>query len=357
MNSAAEERQIEIPPTVYTEDSFSRLDETDDAVFYARDRFVSHIDARARETVRRLIGALVKEREPVILDLMAGWDSHLPDSLASARVVGLGLNENELRENESLQRFVLHDVNRDPVLPFDDATFDVVLNTVSVDYMTRPFEVFREVGRILKPGGLFLVIFSNRMFPQKAVKIWRESSEEERILLVEDFFLKAGVFADPQVFASRGKPRPRDDKYAPLGIPSDPVYAVFAVKAGPGGTQRRRLPEGFDEEPGPPAEVLEARRARIKETLECPHCGVPMKKWRVPQTPFTEWDNEFMYICFNDACPYLVRGWKVMEGQGNFGFSYRQMYNPDRDVLLPVPVPNLRALRESIVEEDETRGL
>ena len=99
-------------------------------------------------------------------------------------MVGLGLNENELKINKSLTEFVIHDLNHDPHLPFSDNTFDAVLNTVSVDYLVKPVEVFQEVNRVLKPGGLFLVIFSNRLFPQKAVKIWRQSSEEERLILV-----------------------------------------------------------------------------------------------------------------------------------------------------------------------------
>uniref|UniRef100_A0A832A6C3 Methyltransferase domain-containing protein n=1 Tax=Desulfacinum infernum TaxID=35837 RepID=A0A832A6C3_9BACT len=336
---------------VYGEEAFQRLDESDDAVFYQKDRFVSHLDRTALETVEHIVGSLIIEDRPVILDLMAGWDSHIPATVKAAEVVGLGLNENELQGNEALSRYVLHDLNADPKLPFADGTFDVVLNTVSVDYMTRPFEVFGEVARILKPGGMFLVIFSNRMFPQKAVKIWKDSSEEERIFLVEDFFRSVPDFGEPHLLVSKGKPRPADDKYAHLGIPSDPIYAMWAEKKGaPKGRRKRPVVELSAGRPVS-AEELEARKRQVKKTLQCPHCGERMKKWKVPQTPFTEWDNEFMYICFNDACPYLMRGWSVMESQGNRGFSYRMMYNPDRDVLLPVPVPSLRALKESIVEE------
>jgi hypothetical protein len=89
----------------------------------------------------------------------------------------------------------------------------------------------------------------------------------------------------------------------------------------------------------------------IKNTKECPYCGEKMKKWAVPQGPFTEWDNEFMYICFNDVCPYLVRGWEVMAGQGNRGISYRCMYYPEKEVCMPVPIFSLQALRESIIED------
>jgi len=332
-------------------DAFSRLDESKDSLFYATDRFVSHLDAVALDTVEKLIGRLVVEERPVILDLMASWDSHIPEGLRPSRVVGLGLNENELRQNQALSEFVVHDLNREPRLPFPDNAFDAVLNTVSVDYLTRPEEVFKDVGRILKPGGLFLVIFSNRMFPEKAVKVWRRSSEEERILLVEDFFKAAGVFEKTTLFLSKGKPRPEDDKYAKYGTPSDPVYAVYAEKQG-GDPARRERPQitlFYGERMDP--QELERRKRQIRSTLQCPYCGEKLNKWEVPDNPFeVTWDNDFMYICFNDRCPYYVRGWDHMSREGNRGVSYRLMYHPEKDVCMPIPVPSPKALRESIIE-------
>ncbi len=334
-------------------DAFSRQDDTDDGSFYAIDRFVEHLDTVALGTVEKLIDTLVVDKRPSILDLMAGWDSHIPGTLETNEVVGLGLNENELSTNRDLTEFVLHDLNKDPSLPFEDDRFDVVLNTVSVDYLTRPFEVFREVARVLKPGGLFLVIFSNRMFPEKAVKIWRESSEPERVMLVEDFFKACDLFEAPETFSSKGKPRPRDDKYADRGIPSDPIYAVYAEKKG-APADRKARPSVESEEKRPlTAEELKAQREEVKKTLCCPHCGQRMKKWLIPDSPFNIWTNEYMYICFNDQCPYLVRGWDVMTRQGNASMSYRQMFNPENGSLTPMPVPNLKALKDGIMEEDE----
>jgi hypothetical protein len=331
--------------------AFSRLDESDDRVFYATDRFVSHLDQVARETVEKIIGTLVVEEDPVILDLMAGWDSHIPEGLRSSRIVGLGLNENELKRNNALSEFVIHDLNSVPRLPFPDNTFDAVLNTVSVDYMTKPVLIFKDVGRILKPGGLFLVIFSNRMFPEKAVEIWQRSSEEERILLVEDFFREAGVFKKTALFISKGKPRPEKDKYADQGIPSDPIYALYAEKQGGSPSRKARPTVTLSYGVRMDEKDLEQRKRRIKTTLQCPHCGERLKKWLVPDNPFeVTWDNEFMYICFNDHCPYYVRGWDHMAKEGNRGVSYRLMYNPDKDVCMPIPVPSPRALRESIVD-------
>lgn len=333
-------------------DAFSRKDESDDEHFYARDRFVEHLDSVALDTVEKLIDELVTEKKPAILDLMAGWDSHIPGTIEDGEVIGLGLNENELSRNEALTDFVIHDLNRDPVLPFENDRFDVVLNTVSVDYMTRPFDVFREVSRVLKPGGLFLVTFSNRMFPEKVVKIWRESSEPERVILVEDYFRACELFDEPRTFTSKGKPRPKDDVYADRGIPSDPIYAVYAQKRG-GDPERVRKTPLLQEERRPlTAEERRAQREEVKRTLCCPHCGQKMKKWVIPDSPFNIWQNEFMYICFNDECPYLVRGWDVMSRQGNAAVSYRQMYNPENGYLSPMPVPSLKALKDGILEED-----
>ncbi len=255
---------------IFGADAFSRLDEADDLEFYSRDRFVSHLDSLALSTVEKLIGTLIVEESPAILDLMVGWDSHIPGDVRASEVVGLGLNENELRNNKALSESVIHDLNKDPQLPFPDNRFEVIINTVSVDYMTKPVEVFKEVGRVLKPGGLFLVIFSNRMFSEKAVKVWREAGEEERVLLVEDFFREAGAFEKPSVFLSKGKPRPKDDTYAHLGIPSDPIYAVYADKKG-GDPLRRARPELIVSYGEPlDEETFEARKRAIKQTLLLP---------------------------------------------------------------------------------------
>ncbi|MEJ5375858.1 MAG: methyltransferase domain-containing protein [bacterium] len=331
-------------------DAFSRADESDDSLFYSEDRFVEHLDSLALETVEQLIGQLIVEENPVILDLMAGWDSHIPPKITPAKVVGLGLNANELSRNSILTERVIHDLNGDARLPFEDKSFDVVLNTVSVDYMTRPLEVFREVGRILRPGGLFLVIFSNRMFPQKVIRLWRAASEEERLMYVEDLFHYSGCFHEPNTFVSKGKPRPAHDKYAHLGIPSDPIYAVYAERSGGRAKPSLRPKPTLVNTSLPEQGELQERMQSVQRTLRCPYCQEPLRKWAVPQNPFTEWDTDFMYVCFNDACPYLVRGWQVMGEQGNRGMSYRCMFNPVNNRCMPIPVPSLQALKDGILE-------
>ena len=352
MTSVAERR---VRKMVFEGDAFTRLDEGDDREFYATDRFVSHLDQTALLTIEQIIDQLVVEEQPAVLDLMASWDSHLPERLRTRETVGLGLNFNELKANHALDRRVIHDLNRDPRLPIDDAAFDVVINTVSVDYLTQPFKVFAEVARVLRPGGLFLVLFSNRMFPSKAVKVWRESSDHERMLLVQDYFAATSRFLPAQTFACQGQPRPDDDRYAHTGLPSDPIYAVWAERRG-GSTLENARPEPTISVPAPwDSTEVERRKKTVHETSECPHCGSQLRRWAVPQTPFTEWDSEEMLVCFDDLCPFYRRGWGALHGQGNFGFSHRFMFDPDRNVCLSVPVPSARALRDGILDEELDR--
>jgi SAM-dependent methyltransferase len=203
-----------------------RDDENPDEDFYTRPRFVDHLDSCALETVEGLYGRLIPAGSTV-LDLMAGQDSHLGKVGDPVKVVGLGLNKTELEANSILSEHIIHDVNSDPLLPFVDNSFHTVVNTVSVDYLTRPLEVFREVSRVLKPDGLFIVVFSNRMFSPKAVNVWKRSNEKQWVELVRRFFTLSGRFRIQGYHESAGKPRPKDDKYFGLGIPSDPIYAVW----------------------------------------------------------------------------------------------------------------------------------
>jgi SAM-dependent methyltransferase len=337
--------------STFPDDAFSRLDEGDDAAFYGNDRFVGHLDSTALATVTDLVERLLTEGRPVILDLMASWDSHLPKSLERATVVGLGLNGNELERNEAMSEYVVHDLNADPVLPFSDDRFDAVLCTVSVDYLTRPVEVFREAARVLKPGGLFLVVFSNRYFPPKVVKIWREASDDERMQLVKEYFRLCDAFHEPRDFVSTGKPRPPDDRYAASGLPSDPVYAVYADRKG-GSAATRELRGLKTADAGLEPEIFRERKRSIARTLRCPHCEQALSRWRVPQTPFIEWSSTYQFICFNDACPHYVGGWKTFENQGIPG-SYRFMYDPDSGGCHSVPVLTPTSLRASIVAKED----
>ena len=198
---------------------FRRTDESDDSAFYDFPRLTVHIDDSAIAAVSEIYASRLPPGA-AILDFMSSWRSHLPERLHPTRVTGLGLSRPEMEANPALTEVVVHDVNREPRLPFDDRVFDGAVMTVSVQYLIHPVETFGEVGRVLKPAAPFIVTFSNRMFPTKAVAIWVNSTEAERILLVEHYFAASGVFRDVE-FVDRSR-RP--------GAPSDPIYAVIGIR-------------------------------------------------------------------------------------------------------------------------------
>lgn len=194
---------------------FQRVDESGDALFYAIPRLVTHIDDLAIAAATRFYATLLPGGARV-LDLMSSWVSHLPEGRTYSGVTGLGLNAEELAANTCLTERVVQDLNLEPVLPFDDETFDAAIVTVSVQYLTRPSEVFEEVGRVLRPGAPFAVTYSNRMFPTKAVAVWRALSDRDHAELIGAYFRLSGRFGPAQAYDLSPGPG------------SDPLYAVVA---------------------------------------------------------------------------------------------------------------------------------
>jgi SAM-dependent methyltransferase len=205
-----------------TPNFFARLDEAEDEDFYRAPRRVVHIDDGAIAAVGEIYANHIDQGSE-ILDLMSSWRSHLPERMRPAQLTGLGLNREEMEDNPALTAIVVHNVNRDPRLPFPDLTFDAVVMTVSVQYLTRPITTFRETARILRPGGCFIVTFSNRMFPTKAVALWQGASNQDRVEIVKRYFAQSGAFETIQVV----------DMSLREGPPSDPVWGVigYTVKA------------------------------------------------------------------------------------------------------------------------------
>jgi SAM-dependent methyltransferase len=197
---------------------FGRLDESPDPAFYVAPRRVTHIDEGAIATVTALYGELLPAAGPV-LDLMSSWRSHLPREHPRP-VVGLGLNREEMADNPQLDEVVVHDLNADPALPFDDGALAAVVCCVSVQYLVRPFDTVAEVARVLRPDGPFVVTFSNRCFPSKAVAAWRAGDDEDHLLLVDAYFRAVPGFGPSEARSHR---------------PGwgDPVYAVWARRLGP----------------------------------------------------------------------------------------------------------------------------
>uniref|UniRef100_A0A7S3JT09 Methyltransferase type 11 domain-containing protein n=1 Tax=Aureoumbra lagunensis TaxID=44058 RepID=A0A7S3JT09_9STRA len=170
---------------------FARQDETADTEFYNFERFCYHIDERAVQALTKYYETTFREWEkPDILDLCASHVSHFPQDIndfAGTRVA-LGMNQAELEANKQCNHFIVKDLNADPRLPFDDNSFDIVTNCVSIDYLIHPLKICQEVARVLRPGGSALFSLSNRCFPSKAVDIWLRTNDLEHVFIVASYF-------------------------------------------------------------------------------------------------------------------------------------------------------------------------
>jgi len=202
--------------TAFPPGFFSRTDETDDGEFYAFDRLVTHIDDGAIAAVGALyhdLGLSDPSSGPV-LDICSSWISHF--STKPERLVVTGMNAAELAANEMADERLVRDLNVDPTLPFDDATFAAVTCCVSVDYLTKPLDVFAEAARVLRPGGIFVCTFSNRCFPTKAIRGWLHTDDRGRCHIVETYFDMTASFGEPAT------------QLRNPGASGDPLFAVWA---------------------------------------------------------------------------------------------------------------------------------
>ena len=195
---------------------FSRDDAAPDAVFYRPPRLVTHIDAGAISAVAELYDEL--DIDGRVLDLMSSWISHF--TRPPARLTVLGMNGAELAHNDAAADAVIHDLNRDPTLPFVDDSFDAAVCCVSVDYLVAPIEVFVEVARVVRPGGRFVVTFSNRCFPTKAIRGWLNANDAGHLDLVVRYFELADRFGP---VTAQTRPTAQHD----------PLHAVWASVRAP----------------------------------------------------------------------------------------------------------------------------
>jgi len=208
----------------------TKLDPSDDALFYRSPRFVTHVD----EGFIAQLTALYRDRispNSRVFDFMSSWVSHLPTDVQYAHVEGHGLKGEELARNKQLDHYFVQNLNQNQIFPLEDCSFDVVVNTVSVQYIQYPEQIFAEVYRVLKPGGIAIFSFSNRMFYEKAIAAWRDNSEGARVALVKSYFEMIPGFGNIESVIKKSD---TPALLQMLGMGSgDPFYAVIAERMEP----------------------------------------------------------------------------------------------------------------------------
>jgi len=228
---------------VLTSDQRVCLDMTDDREFYSIPRLVEHSDDLFRRDLSRLYDKMIpdnsafgEQQKTRILDLCSSHVSHLPKGKQYS-VVGHGMNAVELGRNPELESFFIRDLNKDPEdWAMSSNSVDAVLCCCSIQYLRFPEKIAREILRVLKPGGVCIISFTNRMFHQKAIRAWRDNTEYGRVQLVKQYFDSASGFSEPQVVTRIDGP---DSIWGNLkvsilkalkGGQRDPFYAVISYK-------------------------------------------------------------------------------------------------------------------------------
>jgi SAM-dependent methyltransferase len=312
-----------------------RDDEREDDEFYRLARRRPFFGDRTDRVLRAHHARLIPHGARRVLDLMSSLATHV-EPVAGREIVGIGLNAREMASNPALSRIVVQDLNRTPDLRFEDGAFDAVLCSGSLDLLVHPLELIRETARVLRPGGVCIVSFTDRMIQPKCVHAWREADNEGRIVLATSYFSFSGAFMRPFVEEEELHPQ-----VASHQDPHDDTILTVVWGYRPPATEivtERKVP---------------LQRRQVPSDLHCPWCATRMQAWQPPETP---WEMDYgvgmLHVCFNDDCPYFTRGAKWCRRNGMRCSSYRHSRNPETGTEGPLPVPTRAALRGGILDEN-----
>ena len=201
-----------------------KLDETNDEEFYSDPKFVYHLDANFRKYLSSVYKKEINDNSTV-LDLMSSWDSYLPQEKKFKKVIGHGLNKEELERNKTLNYFWTQNFNLNQDIHLESGSIDFCLMVAAWQYLQYPEKLTKEIARILSDKGKVIISFSNRAFWHKAPNIWTSSTEEERIKYVRKILITNG-FQEPKIIKKFN-----DQSFNFLSIfKNDPFYCLIATK-------------------------------------------------------------------------------------------------------------------------------
>ena len=201
-----------------------KLDESNDLEFYEKPKFVYHLDSNFRKELTNIYNEEILN-DSIVLDLMSSWDSYLPKTKKYKKVIGHGLNKEELEKNKIFEKYWIQNFNEDQHIPIENDCIDYCLMVAAWQYLQYPENIAMEIGRILKSDGKLIIAFSNRAFWTKAPNIWTTSDENQRVNYVRSVLISNG-FNEPKVikkFVSKNL------KIFPF-FNFDPFYCLIAQK-------------------------------------------------------------------------------------------------------------------------------
>ena len=201
-----------------------KLDESNDEEFYFDPKFVYHLDSNFRNYLSSIYKNEIKDFSTV-LDLMSSWDSYLPSEKIYKKVIGHGLNKDELKRNKSLNSFWVQNFNVNQTIPLDSGSVDFCLMVAAWQYLQYPENLTKDIARILSNEGKIIVSFSNRAFWHKAPNIWTSSTEDERLKYVRKVLIANG-FKEPRIIK---KFNVQTFNLLPF-FKKDPFYCLIATK-------------------------------------------------------------------------------------------------------------------------------
>ena len=201
-----------------------KIDESNDEEFYSDPKFVYHLDANFRQYLTTIYKKEIADYA-TILDLMSSWDSYLPEGKKYKKVIGHGLNKQELEKNKFFDSYWIQNFNLNQEIPLEKESVDYCLMVAAWQYLQYPENLTREIARILSTHGKIIVAFSNRAFWHKAPNIWTSSNEEERVKYVRKVLISNG-FDEPKIIKRVNKPALNIFNFSN----KDPFYCLIANK-------------------------------------------------------------------------------------------------------------------------------
>jgi len=201
---------------------------TDDERSNTARKFDKKIDDSTTTEIAKLHTQLLLKHSKV-LDLVSDSETYLEANYETGLLTGLGYNENKLAANPLLDTYHVQNLNEDTGLPFETDSFDDAICSLSIETLIDPLAIMRELSRVIKPGGKFIVTFTNRYDTEKTIRLWPQLHLFERMQLVLEYFRQASGFDNLETYSKRGLPLSKNDKLSEQKTISDPIFAVWGT--------------------------------------------------------------------------------------------------------------------------------